>query len=123
MAGHWRLPVLGVVGLLAGYLGGWTDTIVTRIADIVLALPPFLLVLVIIAGFGTGEFVIVVAVAAVATTTIVAIASPFSAGCHEIPPNGNASNHTRAKAANAAAFRRTLGPTGAPGKSRVPCFD
>src|SRR5215813_11229710 len=38
--------VLGcVAGLLSGYLGGWTDTIVTRIADIVLALPPFLLVL------------------------------------------------------------------------------
>jgi peptide/nickel transport system permease protein len=66
--------VLGcVVGLLAGYLGGWTDTIVTRIADIVLALPPFLLVLVIIAGFGTGEFVIVVAVAAVYTPSIMRV--------------------------------------------------
>jgi peptide/nickel transport system permease protein len=43
---------------------------VTRIADIVLALPPFLLVLVIIAGFGTGESVIVVAVAAVYTPSI-----------------------------------------------------
>ena len=59
-----------VAGLLSGYLGGWTDTIVTRIADIVLALPPFLLVLVIIAGFGTGESVIVVAVAAVYTPSI-----------------------------------------------------
>lgn len=63
--------VLGcVIGLMAGYLGGWTDAIVTRIADIVLALPPFLLVLVIIAGFGTGEGVIVVAVAAVYTPSI-----------------------------------------------------
>jgi len=59
-----------VAGLLSGYLGGWTDTIVTRIADIVLALPPFLLVLVIIAGFGTGESVIVIAVAAVYTPSI-----------------------------------------------------
>ncbi len=59
-----------VAGLMAGYLGGWTDTIVTRIADIALALPPFLLVLVIIAGFGTGEDVIVVAVAAVYTPSI-----------------------------------------------------
>jgi peptide/nickel transport system permease protein len=66
--------VLGcVVGLLAGYLGGWTDTIVTRIADIVLALPPFLLVLVIIAGFGTGENVIVIAVAAVYTPSIMRV--------------------------------------------------
>jgi peptide/nickel transport system permease protein len=66
--------VLGcVVGLLAGYLGGWPDTIVTRVADIVLALPPFLLVLVIIAGFGTGEYVIVIAVAAVYTPSIMRV--------------------------------------------------
>jgi len=66
--------VLGcIVGLLAGYLGGWPDTIVTRIADIVLALPPFLLVLVIIAGFGTGELVIVIAVAAVYTPSIMRV--------------------------------------------------
>jgi peptide/nickel transport system permease protein len=66
--------VLGcLVGLLAGYLGGWPDTVVTRIADIVLALPPFLLVLVIIAGFGTGEYVIVIAVAAVYTPSIMRV--------------------------------------------------
>jgi peptide/nickel transport system permease protein len=66
--------VLGcIVGLLAGYLGGWLDTIVTRVADIVLALPPFLLVLVIIAGFGTGELVIVIAVAAVYTPSIMRV--------------------------------------------------
>jgi peptide/nickel transport system permease protein len=66
--------VLGcVIGLLTGYLGGWTDAIVTRIADIVLALPPFLLVLVIIAGFGTGEDVIVIAVAAVYTPSIMRV--------------------------------------------------
>ena len=36
-----------VLGLLAGYLGGWTDKLITRIADIVLGLPflPFMLVL------------------------------------------------------------------------------
>ena len=57
-------------GLLSGYLGGWTDRIVTRVIDVVLALPPFLLVLVIIAGFGTGEAVIVIAVAAVYAPSI-----------------------------------------------------
>jgi peptide/nickel transport system permease protein len=59
-----------LVGLLSGYLGGWVDTIVTRCVDIVLALPPFLLVLVIIAGFGTGEVVLVVAVAVVYAPSI-----------------------------------------------------
>ena len=57
-------------GLLSGYLGGWTDRIITRAVDVVLALPPFLLVLVIIAGFGTGESVIVIAVAAVYAPSI-----------------------------------------------------
>ena len=57
-------------GLLSGYLGGWVDTVITRAVDVVLALPPFLLVLVIIAGFGTGETVIVVAVAAVYAPSI-----------------------------------------------------
>ena len=57
-------------GLLSGYLGGWVDTIITRTVDIVLALPPFLLVLVIIAGFGTGETVIVIAVAVVYAPSI-----------------------------------------------------
>lgn len=64
------LLIGSVAGLLSGYLGGWTDKIVTRIVDVVLALPPFLLVLVIIAGFGTGEVVIVVAVAAVYAPSI-----------------------------------------------------
>ena len=59
-----------VMGLLSGYLGGRLDAAVTRVIDVVLALPPFLLVLVIIAGFGTGEVVIVVAVAAVYTPSI-----------------------------------------------------
>ena len=58
------------MGLLSGYLGGRLDAAVTRVIDVVLALPPFLLVLVIIAGFGTGEVVIVVAVAAVYAPSI-----------------------------------------------------
>jgi peptide/nickel transport system permease protein len=57
-------------GLLSGYLGGWVDTVITRVVDVVLALPPFLLVLVIIAGFGTGETVIVIGVAAVYAPSI-----------------------------------------------------
>jgi peptide/nickel transport system permease protein len=54
-----------VVGLLAGYLGGIFDFLVTRIIDIVLALPSFLLVLVIIAAFGAGDANVVAAVAIV----------------------------------------------------------
>lgn len=68
------LPLLAVslsiafaclVGLLAGYLGGVVDAIVTRVIDVALAIPPFLTVLVLLAGFGTGDAVVVLAVAVV----------------------------------------------------------
>lgn len=58
------------IGLLAGYLGGVVDTAVTRLIDIALAIPPFLTVLVILAGFGTGNTVIVIAVAVVYVPSI-----------------------------------------------------
>lgn len=54
-----------VIGLFAGYLGGLVDAIVTRVIDVALAIPPFLTVLVMLAGFGTGDLVVVLAVATV----------------------------------------------------------
>jgi peptide/nickel transport system permease protein len=62
--------VAAVIGLLAGYLGGAVDTVVTRVIDVLLAIPTFLVVLVIIAGFGTGNAVVVLAVAAVYVPSI-----------------------------------------------------
>jgi peptide/nickel transport system permease protein len=59
-----------VIGLLAGYLGGTTDLVVTRVIDIVLAVPPFLTVLVMLASFGTGDLVVVLAVAVVYVPSI-----------------------------------------------------
>jgi peptide/nickel transport system permease protein len=52
-----------VIGLLSGYLGGRVDAGVTRLLDVLLAVPYFLTVLVIIAGFGTSNAVVVIAVA------------------------------------------------------------
>jgi peptide/nickel transport system permease protein len=47
--------VLGVVpGLLAGYVGGTLDTVITRIVDVMLAFPGILLALVIVAILGVG---------------------------------------------------------------------
>ena len=40
------------VGLIAGYFGGWTDTILSRCVDALLALPSILLALVVIAALG-----------------------------------------------------------------------
>ncbi len=52
-----------LLGLLAGYLGGWTDRVVTWLSDIVLGLPflPFMLVLAALTHPGTGVVVFTVA--------------------------------------------------------------
>jgi len=47
--------VLGVtLGLLSGYLGGWVDDVLMRLADIQLSMPFILLVIAIIAALGTS---------------------------------------------------------------------
>ncbi len=50
-----------LIGLLAGYFGGLTDTIVGRIVDMLLSFPGILLFLVIMAAFGGGIWVIIFA--------------------------------------------------------------
>ncbi|ADB50532.1 ABC transporter permease [Conexibacter woesei] len=55
----------GGLGLAAGYLGGRWDAILTRLFDVVMTLPPLLLVLVLIAGLGSSAPVLAVVVALV----------------------------------------------------------
>ena len=50
------------LGLLAGYLGGWTDAVIMRLMDIMLAFPDILLAIVIIAILGPGLPNVVIAV-------------------------------------------------------------
>lgn len=45
----------GVVGLLAGFYGGVTDSVVSRITDVVLGLPTLLGAIVILATLGSGD--------------------------------------------------------------------
>jgi len=52
-----------LLGLLAGYYGGWVDRIVMRICDILLAFPGILLAIGIIAILGPGLSNVVIAVA------------------------------------------------------------
>jgi peptide/nickel transport system permease protein len=48
-------PVLGlVVGTLAGYAGGWIDTVLMRLTDIFLAFPRLVLALAFVAALGPG---------------------------------------------------------------------
>lgn len=42
----------GALGLLAGYFGGWVDTLIARVADMVFAFPGLLLAILVAAVFG-----------------------------------------------------------------------
>ena len=57
------LLVGGVMGALAGYKGGFIDTIVMRITDIMLSIPTILLSIAIVAALGNSFFNLLVAIA------------------------------------------------------------
>ncbi|ODN69934.1 ABC transporter permease subunit [Methylobrevis pamukkalensis] len=49
--------VVGVaLGLVAGFFGGWLDTVIMRVMDVILAFPSLLLALVLVAILGPGLF-------------------------------------------------------------------
>ncbi len=58
----------GLIGLLAGFLDGWTDTVLARLVDVLLAIPSFLLAVIIVTalGFNTTNAAIATGVSAVA---------------------------------------------------------
>lgn len=58
----------GLIGLLAGFLGGWVDIVLARLVDILLAIPSFLLAVVVVTalGFDTLNTAIATGISAVA---------------------------------------------------------
>ncbi|MCP4752402.1 MAG: ABC transporter permease [Proteobacteria bacterium] len=61
--------VIGVtLGLIAGFKGGWVDTVIMRIVDIVMVLPGLLIVLVLAAALGPGFTNIVIAITLIGWT-------------------------------------------------------
>ncbi|GAA4766750.1 ABC transporter permease [Microbacterium gilvum] len=56
------LSISAVLGILAGYLGGWVDEVVGRFVDIFLAVPGLLVSLMIVTTLGYGTINIAVAV-------------------------------------------------------------
>src|SRR6266513_5085489 len=52
----------GLIGLLAGYFGGWTDRVLMRIIDVQLGFPGILLALVIVTVLGSGLDKVMIAV-------------------------------------------------------------
>lgn len=55
-----------ILGLLSGYFGGWTDRLISRAMDFIMALPSVLFAIVIVAVLGPGLVNAVVAVSIVA---------------------------------------------------------
>ena len=60
------VAIAGIVGmglgLVAGYFGGWTNNIIMRLIDALLALPPLILMLAIAAVLGSGLFNVLIAI-------------------------------------------------------------
>jgi peptide/nickel transport system permease protein len=53
--------VIGVqVGLVAGWFGGWLDNLLMRIADVFLAFPIFILLITVVAIYGSSVFLLIV---------------------------------------------------------------
>ena len=62
--------LIGVtLGALAGYLGGWADTLISRTVDVFLAFPPILLALALVAALGPSVVSVIVALGLVYWTT------------------------------------------------------
>jgi peptide/nickel transport system permease protein len=56
------VAVGALMGLAAGYYGGLVDTVISRVIDVLMAMPGFLLAIAIIAALGVGTVNVVVAV-------------------------------------------------------------
>lgn len=54
-----------IIGLIAGFFGGWIDTVVMRVMDVILAFPSLLLALVLVAILGPGLTNAMIAIAIV----------------------------------------------------------
>jgi len=54
-----------VLGLVAGFFGGWIDTVIMRVMDVILAFPSLLLALVLVAVLGPGLTNAMIAIAIV----------------------------------------------------------
>lgn len=54
-----------LLGLISGYFGGWTDMIIMRIMDIMMAFPSMLLAIAIVAVRGNGLFNTIIAISVV----------------------------------------------------------
>jgi peptide/nickel transport system permease protein len=67
------LVIGSLLGLIAGYRGGWTDNIVMRCLDVLFAFPAILLAIAIVAALGPGINNAILAITVVAIPTVARI--------------------------------------------------
>lgn len=65
VAGMAACLIGATLGLLAGYFGGWTDRVISRIVDIWMAFPPVLFAILLVAVLGTGLLSVIIAIAVI----------------------------------------------------------
>lgn len=69
LAGATLSGIVGVLlGLAAGYFGGWLDALVSRIVEIFMSFPPMLLAIVLVAVMGPGLDAVVTAIVVIGWT-------------------------------------------------------
>ena len=77
----------GLIGvllwLLAGYFGGWLDTLVSRTVEVFMSFPPMLLAIVLVAAIGPGLHAVVLSVVAVGWTRFCRVVRGEALGLRE----------------------------------------
>ncbi len=78
--------VVGVpLGAISGYFGGWVDIVIQRLTDILLAFPPIVLALGLIAGLGVGLSNVVIAVGLSSVPSFIRLVRADSLRLREMP--------------------------------------
>lgn len=78
--------VIGVpLGAISGYVGGWVDIVIQRFTDIVLAFPPIVLALGLVAGLGVGLRNVVIAVGISSVPSFIRLMRADSLRLRELP--------------------------------------
>ncbi len=65
LAGGAACLIGAALGLAAGYFGGWTDRIISRVIDIWMSFPPVLFAILLVAVLGTGLHSVIIAIAVI----------------------------------------------------------
>jgi len=78
--------IVGVpLGSVSGYFGGWADIIIQRFTDVLLAFPPIVLALALVAGLGVGLRNVVIAVGVSSVPSFVRLVRADSLRLRELP--------------------------------------